>query len=436
MDFLTNALAFVFALGVIIFVHEFGHLLIAKAFGVRVETFSLGFGKRLAGFRRGETDYRVSLVPLGGYVRLGGEDPEARTGDPREFLAKPRWQRVLVYLAGPTMNVVLAILLIAVVFMIGIEVPDLQEIPPVVGTVESGSSAAAAGLLPGDRIVEVNGRAISRWQDVGFTMMTAPEKPVALAVERDGRRLDVEVVPRKVPRYEFGDTAGLYPIVLPRVSQVLPGGPAEQAGFVIGDEVRTVDGQAVTDPQAFVAHIEEHPGEEVRVEVKRGAETLVLTVVPRDQGGKGKIGVWVGVFQRYGPLRALRESVRYNVNVVRQTIAVLGKIVRGELAAKSALSGPLEIAALSGAAARSGFKNLLYLMGFISISIAVLNLLPVPILDGGQIAVLLVEGLMRRDLSVRFKERINQVGFVLLVALMVMVLYFDVVKSWPAGDSR
>jgi regulator of sigma E protease len=434
MDFLTNALAFVFALGVIIFVHELGHLLMAKAFGVRVETFSLGFGKRLGGFRRGETDYRVSLVPLGGYVRLGGEDPESRTGDPREFLSKPRWQRVLVYLAGPAMNVVLAILLIAIVFMIGIEVPDLQEIPPVVGTVEPGSSAAAAGLAPGDRIVEVNGRAISRWQEVGFAMMTAPEKPVTLGVEREGRRLDVEVVPRKVPRYEFGDTAGLYPIVLPRISQVLPGGPAEQAGFAIGDEVRAVDGQPVTDPQSFVAHIEKRAGEEVRVEVRRGVENLVLTVVPRDQGGKGKIGVGIGVFQRYGPVRALRESVRYNVNVVRQTLAVLGKIVRRELAAKSALSGPLEIAALSGAAARSGFKNLLYLMGFISISIAVLNLLPVPILDGGQIAVLLVEGLMRRDLSVRFKERINQVGFVLLVALMVMVLYFDVVKSWPMGD--
>lgn len=434
MDFLTNALAFVFALGVIIFVHELGHLLMAKAFGVRVDTFSLGFGKRLGGFRRGETDYRVSLVPLGGYVRLGGEDPESRTGDPREFLYKPRWQRVLVYLAGPAMNVVLAILLIAIVFMIGIEVPDLQEIPPVVGTVEAGSSAAVAGLAPGDRIVEVNGRAVARWQEVGFAMMTAPEKPVALGVERDGRRLDVEVVPRKVPRYEFGDTAGLYPVVLPRISQVLPGGPAEQAGFAIGDEVRAVDGQPVTDPQSFVAHIEQHAGEEVRVEVRRGTESVVLTVVPRDQGGKGKIGVGVGVFQRYGPVRALRESVRYNVNVVRQTLAVLGKIVSRELAAKSALSGPLEIAALSGAAARSGFKNLLYLMGFISISIAVLNLLPVPILDGGQIAVLLVEGLMRRDLSLRFKERINQVGFVLLVALMVMVLYFDVVKSWPMGD--
>jgi regulator of sigma E protease len=436
MDFFTNALAFVFALGVIIFVHELGHLLMAKAFGVRVETFSLGFGKRLGGFRRGETDYRVSLVPLGGYVRLGGEDPESRTGDPREFLAKPRWQRVLVYLAGPAMNVALAILLIAIVFMIGIEVPDLQEIPPVVGTVEPESSAAGAGLRSGDLILEVGGRPVTRWQDVAFAMMTAPEKPVALAVEREGRRLDVEVVPRKVPRYEFGDTAGLYPIVLPRVSQVLPGGPAEKADFRIGDEILAVDGQPVTDPQNFVSHIEKRAGQEMRVEVRRGTEELVLTVVPRDQGGKGKIGLGVGVFQRYGPARALRESVRYNVNVVRQTISVLGKIARRELAAKSALSGPLEIAALSGAAARSGFKNLLYLMGFISISIAVLNLLPVPILDGGQIAVLLVEGLIRRDLSVRLKERINQVGFVLLVALMAMVLYFDVVKSLPMGDSQ
>jgi regulator of sigma E protease len=427
MHWLTDLPAFVFALGVIIFVHELGHLLVAKLFDTRVETFSLGFGRRLWGFRRGETDYRVSLVPLGGYVKLMGEDGES-TGDPREFLAKPRWQRILVFLAGPTMNILLAIALIAIVFMVGIEVPDLQKIPPVLGWVEAGSSAEKAGLLPGDRILEVDGKPVERWQDVGFATMTSPEKALRLAVERGRQRLNVEVVPQKVPRYEFGDTAGMFPVVLPRVSQILPGSPAESSGLRIGDEIRTIDGRMVTDSGAFVEYISARAGQPVQLEVMRNAALRTLTVTPRDEAGKGKIGVSLGVYQRYGPARAVIESVKYNWYVTQQTFAVLGKIVRREMAAKSAFSGPLEIANLSGAAARAGFKNLIYLMGFISISIAILNLLPLPILDGGNIFILLLESVIRRDLSLAIKERINQVGFVLLMALMAMVLYFDVVK--------
>jgi regulator of sigma E protease len=428
MNWLTNVPAFIFALGVIIFVHELGHLLMAKFFGMRVDTFSLGFGKRLWGFRRGETEYRVSLVPLGGYVKLAGEEGDTPEGDPREFRAKPRWQRILVFLAGPAMNIALAIVLIAIVFMVGIEVPDLQEIPPVLGTVEADSSAAQAGVRAGDRIVEVNGKPVERWQDVGFITMTSPEKPVSLTVERGVERLAFEVVPKRVPRYEFGDTAGMFPVVLPRVSRVIPGSPAERAGFQIGDEIRATDGRAVTDPASFVGYISEHPGQPVKVEIQRGGAISTLTVEPRDDGGKGKIGVNIGVYQRYGPGRAVIESVKYNWYITRQTFAVLGKILRRELAAKSAFSGPLEIASLSGDAARAGFKNLLYLMGFISISIAILNLLPLPLLDGGNIFILLLESIGRRDFSPILKERINQVGFVLLVGLMAMVLYFDVVK--------
>jgi regulator of sigma E protease len=427
MHWLSDIPAFIFALGVIIFVHEGGHLLMAKAIGARVDVFSLGFGRRLWGFKRGDTEYRVSLIPLGGYVKLAGED-SVGSSDPQEFLNKPRWQRILVFLAGPAMNILLAITLIAIVFMVGIEVPDLQQIPPVLGTVEAGSSSAKAGLQPGDRIVEVNGKAVDRWQDVGFATMTSPEKPVRLVAERAGQRIAVEIVPQKVPRYEFGDTGGMYPVVLPRVTRVLPASPAEAAGLLIGDEIRSTDGRAVTDPASFVEYIAARPGQTVQIEIARGAAVQTLAVVPRDEGGAGKIGVGIGVYQRYGPGRAIVESVKYNWNVTQQTFAVLGKILRRELAAKSAFSGPLEIANLSGAAARAGFKNLLYLMGFISISIAILNLLPLPVLDGGNIFILLLESLARRDFSLAIKERINQVGFVLLMALMVMVLYFDVVK--------
>lgn len=430
----STILATAFALGTIIFVHEAGHLLVAKAFGMRVLTFSLGFGRRLFGWKRGETDYRVSLFPLGGYVKLGGEIPDEKTDDPREFLNRPRWQRVVVYLAGPAMNVVLAILLIAVVFMIGIEVPDLQEIPPVLGTVEADSSAAAAGVHAGDRIVEVAGKRVERWQDVGFELMTNAERKVALVVERDGQRLPFEITPGKVPGYDFGDTAGMFPVVRPRVLNVIAGGAAQAAGLRAGDTIRTMDGRAVADPPDFVQYIEAHAGKPVRLEVDREGRLVALDVTPKPEngaeGGKGKIGVNIGVYQRYGPLRAIVESARYNWHLTTQTVAVLGKIFTQKIAAKSALSGPIEIASMSGQAARSGFKNLLYLMGFISISIGILNLLPVPILDGGQITILVIESVLRRDLSLAVKERLAQVGFVLLMALMVMVLYFDASKHF------
>src|SRR5947199_225495 len=347
MSYLTNTLytllSFAFALGVIIVVHEAGHLLVAKAFGVRVMTFSLGFGKRLWGFRRGETDYRVSAVPLGGYVRLGGESPEdVDPSDPREFLNKPRWQRVLVYLAGPAANIVLAILVFAVLFMVGIEVMSFPDLPPVIGGVE------------------------------------AP-------------------------------------------------------GFRPGDEIRAVDGRPVIDSQAFVDAISPRAGQRVEVEVLRDGLPKTLSVVPRNDNGNGRIGVAIGFYQRFGPSRAFIEGARYSAQTVEQIFEILGKIFTRQLSAKGALAGPIEIAKQSGEAARIGFKYLLQLMGFISISIAVMNLMPIPILDGGQIFILMVEGVIRRDLSLRLKEVISQVGFVMILLLMFVVIYFDVMKNLPAS---
>jgi regulator of sigma E protease len=430
-DLLSNVFAFVFALGVIIFVHEAGHLMVAKYFDTRVLTFSLGFGKRLWGFQRGETDYRVSLVPLGGYVRLGGEDPAEASDDPRDFLNKPRWQRILVYLAGPSMNIVLSIALIAVLFMVGIQVPMLQNIEPVVGVVQPGSAGEAAGVLSGDRVVAVDGEPVDNWERVQFALMTSPQRPVVLSIERGAARLDLEVVPVKVEKYEFGD-AGLFPVYLPRVTQVFPDSPAAAAGFRVGDEIRRADGRPISDSPGFVEIIEQSGGRTIEVAVMRDGAELTLLVAPEGAAGEARIGIGLGVLQRYGPVRALVESVRYNVDVARQTFAVIGKIVTGQLGARS-ISGPIEIAAMSGAAVRTGFRNLIYLMGIISISIALLNLLPIPMLDGGQIFVLLIESARQRDLSLVVKERIQQVGFYMIVMLMVVVLYFDLVKNLPDG---
>jgi len=261
--------------------------------------------------------------------------------------------------------------------------------------------------------------------------VTSPEKRLLLSVDRDGKQLELALTPERIPKYEMGRT-GAFPTFLPRIAQVVPNSPAEAAGFEPGDEIVGADGRELSQWQEFVSHIEERPGQVVTVTVLRGGEQVELRVTPADESGKGKIGVMHGYFQRFPPHLALIESIRFNWDMTRQTLTVLGRIVTGQMAAKSALSGPIEIAALSGAAARSGFKNLVQLMGLISISIAILNLLPIPVLDGGQITILLFESLRRRDLSLTVKERINQVGLVMIVLLMVVVLYFDIVKNVPA----
>lgn len=434
MDLLINIIAFIFALGIIIFIHELGHLLVAKAFDVRVKTFSLGFGKRLWGFERGETDYRVSLVPLGGYVALGGENPEDSTGDPREFLSKPRWQRILVYVAGPAMNVVLSVLLIALLFTIGFSIADGSGIDPVVGEVEEGSSAARAGLQPGDEILAVGGQEVDDWKEIMFELISYPERPVALAVQRGEERFTATVTPSRIPKYELGDTAGLVPQVLPQINQVVSGAPAEAAGFEAGDVIRTVDGRPMADVVAFTEYIAERPGQEITIEVVREEGRRTLSVVPEDQGGTGRIGVGVGyagVFRQYGLGRALVASVEYNLGWVRQIGDFLGKLLTRELSAKAGLAGPIEIAAQSGNAARRGFGDLLHFVAFISINIGLLNLMPIPILDGGQILILLIESVIRRDLSFRVKELVAQVGFVLIMLLMLTVIWFDISRHAP-----
>jgi len=432
MDLLTNIAAFIFALGVIIFVHEAGHLLMGKAFDMKVLAFSLGFGKKIFGFTRGETEYKVSLVPLGGYVSFSGEEPGQGSDDPRDFHNKPRWQRILVFLAGPAMNIVLAVVITAGVFMVGVNTPGLPDIPPIVGLVYPDSAAEAAGLQSGDELLSVNGDEIENWDEVLFAMATSPEKDVRLGLLRGESELEVVVRPRKVPKYEFGD-AGMLPKMLPTISSVGSDSPAEAAGFLPGDVVQGVDGRLIGSGNDLVAYIEARAGEELAIEVQREGEVLTLAVTPGDEDGVGRIGVGLSYFQRFPPVEAFRQSVRFNWQITRQTFQVLGKIVTGQIAAKSALSGPLDIAAMSGAAVRSSFTSLFSLMGMISISIAILNLLPIPVLDGGQITVLLIETVRRKDLSLRFKERIQQVGFVLILMLMGLVLYFDVVKNIPAG---
>lgn len=441
MDALTNLIAFIITLGVIIFVHEAGHLVVAKAFDVRVLAFSLGFGKRLFGFQRGETDYRVSLIPLGGYVRLGGENPDEISDDPREFLNKPRWQRILVYLAGPVMNVLLAIAFITGLFASGTSVAlTMDRIPPIAGMVLEGSPAQAAGIRPGDRIVSIDGDEVESWQDFIMTVSLAPGRTFEVEARRGDEIYTTELTPAPAERPASGGEVGIVQQILPRVVDVVAGGPAEAAGFRVGDEIAAVDRHPVGDQGSFAARLEGHAGEEVVVSVRRDGRLIDLPVTPSaeitDAVGQGQVGVRMLTdgFVQYPLGEAFVESLRWNWSMTKATLGVLGKIVTRKVAAQSAVSGPLDIATFSGEAMRAGPKQLVFLMALISLSIAIFNLLPIPLLDGGQIFVLLLETVRGRDLSLPVKERIQQVGFVLIILLMAAVIWLDFAKRFPTDE--
>ena len=435
MQILSNLLAFLFAAGIIIFVHELGHYLAGKLFGVRVLVFSLGFGRRIWGFRRGDTDYRVSIIPLGGYVSFFGQDPSERSDDPAAFLNQPRWQRVMILFAGPAMNVLLAVMLVAAVYMAGTDLPNQRDVSTEIGVVLPEGPAAAAGLLSGDRIVALDGEAVSDWQAVSMTFLTSPGRPIAVEYERAGERRTTTLTPATIPRYELGDP-GLFSAAPPRVRQVLEGSPAERAGLRFGDALLAVNGRPLATVEEFQTAIRPLTGQEARIEIERDERRLTVVAVPELRDGNGAIGIIIGEFhfQRFPPLEALRRSVRYNWDTTLETFAFLGKIFERRISAQSALGGPIEIARISGAAARSGFKELVFFMALISLNLFILNMMPVPILDGGQILILLVESTLRRDLSLRVKERMTQVGLVLIVLLMAMALYFDLLKSLPVSS--
>ncbi|MCG8457913.1 MAG: RIP metalloprotease RseP, partial [Holophagales bacterium] len=348
MQTLITIPAFLFVLGVIIFVHELGHYLVAKAFGVRVITFSLGFGKRAWGFERNGTDYRISVLPLGGYVRMAGEMPEEKSHDPGNFQNKRRWQRILVYLAGPAMNVVLSVTLIAAVFMYGIAAQGLQDAEPVVGQVLEESAGERAGLLPGDRILAVDGGDVRTWGDFDLEVSTAAERELLLEVMRGDQLLTIPLTPEAVPKRGHGE-AGLVPRLQLMVGKVLPGKPAEQAGMSSGDVILRIEGHTVETHEVFVEQVSSRAGLETSVEVLREGEILDLTMVPRvDEDGKVRVGIEIGYFRPLPFFEAVGASIRYNIDIVKKTGQVLGKLFTYEIAPKSALSGPIDIAVASG----------------------------------------------------------------------------------------
>jgi regulator of sigma E protease len=473
-------------LGVMILVHELGHFIAARLFGVRVDVFSIGFGPRLFGWKRGATDYRVSALPLGGYVRMAGQDPseidsarstsiprtdkdkpglyvgaeavgvseitlktaEARraeqlvrggTGAPDELMNKPRWQRAIISFAGPFVNLIFPVLMLTVYFVtIGIPYPGYQDKPVQVTAVPANSPAAAAGLRAGDRVVALDGEQNPTWEQAEkvLTKLT-PESKISMEVEGAGSKKSLTLPVEQKDIEQPERLLGFAPI-RPILEDVASGYPAQRAGLKENDLVAAVDGQKIQWWGEFTERVRGSNGKPVALDVERKGQLLHLVVTPQaatnDRGETiYQIGVQVHEDTAYKRV-AFPEGAKYaglvTVEKIKETVSVVGRLFSGRVSLKQ-LQGPVGITRAAGQAAKKGPLALISLMVLISVNLGILNLLPIPILDGGHILLLGIEGILRRDMSMAFKERFVQVGLVFLLVVFAIVMYNDVVRLLP-----
>jgi regulator of sigma E protease len=434
-NILTTVIGIVFGLGLMILVHEWGHFIVAKAFGVRVDVFSIGFGPRLFGVKRGATDYRFSALPLGGYVRMAGDNSfEERKKEPDEVLSKPRWQRVLISLAGPAMNVLTALVIFTAVYMLGTEEYVFLSQPIQIAGVFKDSPAATAGFQPGDRIVELDGVKDPTWYRLRLDLLfSIPGNTLNAAVDRNGT-----LVPAKIVTGADEISAVGYPVKpWVAIQNVAPGTPAERAGLKVGDHILGLNGVELVNPADLSARIQRTGSAPVQLLIERGGQQQSVKVSPElnaspNGGQTWQIGVGIGpefpkAMRRYSLFPAIGHSIEVTTFMAKQIVIVVGDLFRRKVLLKQ-LEGPLGIARDSGEAARTGPISLLLLMATISINLAVLNLLPIGPLDGGHIILLVIEGGIRRDLSLRFKERFVTVSVVFLLLVFAVVMYNDVLR--------
>jgi regulator of sigma E protease len=442
----TTVIAFAFVLGVLVFVHELGHFLAAKRVGIRVLKFQLGFNPTIVSVRRGDTEYGIGALPLGGYVKMAGENPEdVHTGQADEFMSKTRWQRFQVLIMGPAMNILLAFVLTAFVFYRGAEVPAYVHEAPLVGTVLPGTPAENAGIQPNDLITSFDDEPVATWEQL-FDAVTKqrPGAEVRMGVERNGQPTSLVVTPA-VPqgsRYEVPDI-GVVPNIRPRITMITAK-PAADAGLEAGDVVLAINGQPMTSLTKLSDDISAHPGERITLVVRRDGRELTLQATPGTKRGAaecvppgensapaagkgGCLGIALGeetTNKSYGAVESIQRSFQKNVEYSGLIFKTVWGLLTRETSPKQ-LMGPVAIAQLSGESAKLGLVALFNLMAMISLNLGILNLLPIPVLDGGHIMIMALEGIARRDFSVRMKEKMLLAGLAVLLLLMVTVFYND-----------
>ncbi len=495
-DVLISIVAFVIVLGINVLVHEFGHYIAARLTGVRVETFSFGFGKRLFGKKVGETDFRLSLIPLGGYVKMSGEDEyDPHDLKPYEFHAKNRGQKIFILIMGPMMNMVLAFLIYTIINITGVEVEAYKSSLPVIGYVEKGSSAEKAGIRKGDLIRTFDGRTIKDWKELEMAVASNPNQKIPVEFEREGKLQKMVTMDIGTnPSYYVGD-AGISWGFETKIKAVSMDSPAFKAGVKADDFIRAIDGKPVNILETFDI-ISKSPDKPLQFTIERDDKPFDVTIIPKkvnylestaspgnlkeanrlleetrkkfpgfifniykneekfkirsneidtssltDLQGllavkeKGQIGAELLLYSPtiktyYGFFAAMGKSVTEMVMMIEMTFSNLRKMIVGKLSPKG-LSGPLDIAKFSGEAMKLGFSRFIWLIAYISLQLGIINLFPIPALDGGHLLTFTIEAIIRRDFSPKVKNIVINIGFFLLIALMVFVILNDISKRVP-----
>lgn len=419
---------FLIVIGILVFVHEFGHFVMAKRAGVRVEKFSLGMGPKLFGFKKGDTEYVLSALPLGGYVKMAGENPdEEPTGATDEFQSKSTWQRAKIAATGPLTNIVLAFMVMPLVFLIGTYTLG----PARVGHVEKASPAERAGFKDGDIIERINNRTITDWEKAEMLIAVNPDTDLPVVINRNGEQKQLVLRPQLDAQHNIG-VSGLYPDFPPEVGELTPGFPAEKAGFKVNDKIIAVNGNAVLYWNQFSGMVKKSEGKQLAITVERGGNKLEIPVTPVLNEGSYVIGIKPIiklVFKQYGAADSLRLGFNKTLESVDFTFITLKKLLTFNLSIKT-LGGPVMIAQMSGKAASAGLSSFLYFLAMVSISLGILNLLPIPILDGGLILFLVIEAVRKKPLSRKTMEVAQSIGAAALITLIAVVSYNDIMRMF------
>ncbi len=428
LNWLIHLLPFIVVISILVFVHELGHFLVAKGFGIRVEKFSLGFGPKLIGFRKGDTEYLISAVPLGGYVKLAGESAEEKTGASWEFYSKSPFQRILVILAGPFMNILLAIFVFSCIFFTGIELPYFEA---KIGEIAKDSPGFKSDLKVGDTILKANGKQIKDWNKFKHIILTHPNHTMSLLIDRNGERKDIQVK-TEFNKEKGGGYLGVSPFIPPVIGIVEPESPAYKAGIRKGDVVLFINGKQMSSWNDMTRSIHNNAEKKILLTIKREKEQLKISVMPKlnktlNIGLIGIIPEMKTITRKYGPIGAFVQGCNQTISLTVLTYRSIWMLVKREISPKT-LGGPIMIAQLADKQAKAGLINLFYLLALISINLAVLNLLPIPVLDGGHIVFFLIEVIKGNPVSEKGLEWATKFGIALLVTLMVYVTFNDIMR--------
>jgi regulator of sigma E protease len=436
-------LPFVIVLGIMIFVHEFGHYLAARLIGVRVLVFKLGFGRFIFSWKRGHTEYGVGWIPIGGYVRMFGdptevEDEDADTpleeiseADKAEALMyKPAHQKLLTFFAGPLMNIALAFVISPFIYLLGI-----YDVPPVAGLLKPGSPAIAAGVMPGDRVLAIDGDPVKTLQDMKTKEALSAGKTLRYEIERNDQKLTIPIAIAPGEVEGLGES-GIGPAAIPLIVQsVMPDSAAEKAGLQAGDTITGINGAPSSIWNSLSDAVKNGKGSPISLTLSRAGVERTVTLTPgyNEKEGRYLIGVVYRPvplqteFVHYGLTRSIKDGARISVGYVTLTFEILYKLLTFQISGKN-MAGPLGIAAIISVEAHAGLADLIRLMVLITINLGILNLLPFPPLDGGHILFTAIEGVMRREIKMKYKEMTFRIGFILLIAVMLLVTFNDVVR--------